>query len=232
MPTYSEMAKGAILALKERNGSSVPAIKKHIQATYPTLNFLPHQLRGALKKGTETGTFIKVQRQGQVVARCFCSRFESGALYTYMSEGHLLPRHLSTCLPFFSDVVVRNCISNRDTSMLRPRSHKQPTLRTQHTDRAVAAQQQSVAQPRLGIFPELNRPGQVTPDPISARSKKNGFRLKLAPPTAKETGQLFFRRQALERQRAALPPTRTACSAAFRAGRVLLGRVLTRCRRL
>lgn len=55
------MAKGAILALKERSGSSLPAIKKHIQATYPTLNFLPHQLRQALKKGCETGTFIKVR---------------------------------------------------------------------------------------------------------------------------------------------------------------------------
>ncbi|CAM9282244.1 unnamed protein product, partial [Ectocarpus sp. 8 AP-2014] len=66
MPTYSEMAKVAILALKERNGSSVPAIKKHIQATYPTLNFLPHQLRGALKKGTETGTFIKVKASYKV----------------------------------------------------------------------------------------------------------------------------------------------------------------------
>lgn len=57
----SQMAKGAILALKERNGSSVPAIKKHIEATYPDLTFLPHQLRSALKKGTEAGMFIKVR---------------------------------------------------------------------------------------------------------------------------------------------------------------------------
>ncbi len=57
----TQMAKEAILALKERNGSSVPAIKKHIEATHPTLNFLPHQLRSALKKGTEAGTFIKVR---------------------------------------------------------------------------------------------------------------------------------------------------------------------------
>lgn len=55
------MAKGAILALKERNGSSLPAIKHHIQATYPTLNFLPHQLRQSLKKGCESGMFIKVR---------------------------------------------------------------------------------------------------------------------------------------------------------------------------
>ena len=57
------MAKGAILAMKERQGSSLPAIKKHIQATYPTLNFLPHQLRQALKKGCETGMFIKVRKR-------------------------------------------------------------------------------------------------------------------------------------------------------------------------
>lgn len=70
------MAKGAIMALKERNGSSLQAIKKHIQATYPKLNFLPHQLRSALKKGTEAGTFVKV-RKGLVGVRRSCSRFES-----------------------------------------------------------------------------------------------------------------------------------------------------------
>lgn len=58
-----QMAKDAIMALKERNGSSLQAIKKHIQATNPTLNFLPHRLRSALKKGTEAGTFVKVWNQ-------------------------------------------------------------------------------------------------------------------------------------------------------------------------
>lgn len=50
----------AIKALKERNGSSIQAIKKHITTTHPTLNFTPHQMRSALKKGVESGKFIKV----------------------------------------------------------------------------------------------------------------------------------------------------------------------------
>lgn len=53
----------AIKELKERNGSSLPAIKKYIVTTYPEVatKFAPHQLRAALKKGTETGKFIKVR---------------------------------------------------------------------------------------------------------------------------------------------------------------------------
>ena len=51
----------SIKALKERNGSSIQAIKKHITASHPTLNFTPHQMRSALKKGTEAGKFIKVR---------------------------------------------------------------------------------------------------------------------------------------------------------------------------
>ena len=51
----------AIKALKERNGSSIQAIKKHITSSHPTLNFTPHQMRSALKKGTEAGKFIKVR---------------------------------------------------------------------------------------------------------------------------------------------------------------------------
>ena len=52
----------SIKALKERNGSSIQAIKKHITASHPTLNFTPHQMRSALKKGTEGGKFVKVSR--------------------------------------------------------------------------------------------------------------------------------------------------------------------------
>lgn len=54
------MAHEAIKALKERNGSSVQAIKKHIITTYPAIAFTPHQLRSSLKKGTEAGKFVKV----------------------------------------------------------------------------------------------------------------------------------------------------------------------------
>lgn len=51
----------AIKELKERNGSSIQAIKKHITVTHPTLNFTPHQMRSALKKGAESGKFVKVR---------------------------------------------------------------------------------------------------------------------------------------------------------------------------
>lgn len=55
----------AIKTLKERNGSSVQAMKKYIVATYPDVGgkFAPHQLRAALKKGTETGKFVKVNNR-------------------------------------------------------------------------------------------------------------------------------------------------------------------------
>ena len=74
-----QMVTESIKALKERNGSSIQAIKKHITATYPTLNFTPHQMRSALKKGTEAGKFIKVsllewQLLPLISARC-CVRY-------------------------------------------------------------------------------------------------------------------------------------------------------------
>ena len=59
----SQMCFEAIKALKERNGSSIQAIKKHITSSHPTLNFTPHQMRSALKKGTESGKFVKVRGQ-------------------------------------------------------------------------------------------------------------------------------------------------------------------------
>ena len=58
-----QMVFEAIKALKERNGSSIQAIKKHITSSHPTLNFTPHQMRSALKKGTEGGKFVKVRRR-------------------------------------------------------------------------------------------------------------------------------------------------------------------------
>ncbi|CAN0446399.1 unnamed protein product, partial [Ectocarpus fasciculatus] len=55
------MVFDAIKTLKERNGSSIQAIKKSITATYPALNFTPHQMRSALKKGVESGKFVKMK---------------------------------------------------------------------------------------------------------------------------------------------------------------------------
>ena len=60
-PDHWQMVFEAIKTLKERNGSSIQAIKKSITATYPSLNFTPHQMRSALKKGVESGKFIKVR---------------------------------------------------------------------------------------------------------------------------------------------------------------------------
>jgi hypothetical protein len=37
--TYFELAKEAIAALKDRTGSSSPAIKAYITKTYPAVNF-------------------------------------------------------------------------------------------------------------------------------------------------------------------------------------------------
>ena len=51
----------AIAALKERTGSSPQAIKAHIVANHPSIKFAQHLLRAALKKGAETGKFIKVK---------------------------------------------------------------------------------------------------------------------------------------------------------------------------
>ncbi|CAM9607284.1 unnamed protein product, partial [Discosporangium mesarthrocarpum] len=61
MPTYSEMVVEALLALKERTGSSSPAIKKHMTTNNKDLAFAPHQLRIALKKGVESGKLIKIK---------------------------------------------------------------------------------------------------------------------------------------------------------------------------
>ena len=59
--SYVELAKEAIAALKERTGSSPQAIKAHIVANHPTIKFAQHLLRAALKRGAETGKFIKVK---------------------------------------------------------------------------------------------------------------------------------------------------------------------------
>jgi hypothetical protein len=59
--SYFELAKEAIAALKERSGSSNQAIKAHIVSNHPTIKFAQHSLRTALKKGAESGKFIKVK---------------------------------------------------------------------------------------------------------------------------------------------------------------------------
>ena len=53
-PPYSEMIKAAILALKERNGSSRQAIEKYIKANYKVGEVGSH-LKMALKRGAASG---------------------------------------------------------------------------------------------------------------------------------------------------------------------------------
>lgn len=59
--TYFEYARDAIVALKERNGSSSQAIKKHMCSANKDLKFAQHLLRDALKKGVDSGKLIKVK---------------------------------------------------------------------------------------------------------------------------------------------------------------------------
>lgn len=61
------MVAEAVVSLKERNGSSVQAIKKYIVTKYPDLVFAHHQLRSALKKGTAAEKLIKVGQRGHYV---------------------------------------------------------------------------------------------------------------------------------------------------------------------
>ena len=82
----------AIKALKERNGSSIQAIKKHITTTHPTLNFTPHQMRSALKKGVESGKFIKVGK------RALAWLFRLDIIYYLSSHAQIGYRTLNTIL--------------------------------------------------------------------------------------------------------------------------------------
>jgi outer membrane biosynthesis protein TonB len=57
-PKYGDLVKGAILALKDRTGSSLVAITKFLAASGSTNSTA---LKVALKNGVKKGTFIKVK---------------------------------------------------------------------------------------------------------------------------------------------------------------------------
>merc|ERR1712001_199122 len=61
-PPTSAMVAAAIKALKERNGSSIPAIKKYIAANYKVdvVKLAPF-IRKALKKGVESKKLVQVK---------------------------------------------------------------------------------------------------------------------------------------------------------------------------
>jgi histone H1/5 len=59
-PPTASMVKAAIKALKERNGSSLPAIKKYIAANYKCdIVKIARFINKALKQGVEKGVFTK-----------------------------------------------------------------------------------------------------------------------------------------------------------------------------
>lgn len=67
-PTYFALAKEAILALKDRTGSSPQAIKAYITKTHPSVKFARHALTLALKKGVESKKLVKVKGSYKVSA--------------------------------------------------------------------------------------------------------------------------------------------------------------------
>ena len=62
-PPYADMIIAAILALKERNGSSRQAIAKYIKANYKVGEVGPH-LKMALKRGVTSGRFVHTKGVG------------------------------------------------------------------------------------------------------------------------------------------------------------------------
>ena len=62
-PPYLEMIKAAIVALKERNGSSRQAIEKYIKANYKVGEVGPH-LKTALKRGVAGGKLVHTKGVG------------------------------------------------------------------------------------------------------------------------------------------------------------------------
>merc|ERR1719198_2129251 len=57
-PKYGDLIKVAIVALKDRTGSSQQAITKYIIANYPNAKNVT-ALKGAFKKGVESGALVK-----------------------------------------------------------------------------------------------------------------------------------------------------------------------------
>eukprot|EP00607_Mallomonas_marina_P002222 CAMPEP_0182437430 /NCGR_PEP_ID=MMETSP1167-20130531/85037_1 /TAXON_ID=2988 /ORGANISM="Mallomonas Sp, Strain CCMP3275" /LENGTH=304 /DNA_ID=CAMNT_0024630339 /DNA_START=59 /DNA_END=972 /DNA_ORIENTATION=- len=59
--SYFQLVKEAILAIKDRSGSSPQAIKAWITTSYPAVAFQQHHLRAALKKGVADGKLVKTK---------------------------------------------------------------------------------------------------------------------------------------------------------------------------
>lgn len=63
-PKYSEMVAAAILALKERNGSSRQAIYKYVKSQYKVGENCEVQIKTALKRGVTKGTLVQTKGTG------------------------------------------------------------------------------------------------------------------------------------------------------------------------
>lgn len=63
-PKYSEMIAAAIVALKERKGSSRQAILKYIQSNYKVKDSAATHVKSALKKGVVAGNLKQVKGTG------------------------------------------------------------------------------------------------------------------------------------------------------------------------
>ena len=63
-PKYVDMIRAAIVALKERNGSSRQAIEKYIKANYKVGHKASQSIKAALKRGASTGYFIHTSGVG------------------------------------------------------------------------------------------------------------------------------------------------------------------------
>ena len=63
-PAYVDMIKAAILALRERGGSSRQKIEKYIKANYKVGENLPVQLKLALKRGAAAGKLVHTKGTG------------------------------------------------------------------------------------------------------------------------------------------------------------------------
>lgn len=61
-PTNFDLIKEAILALKDRSGSSPAAMKTYLAKQHPTIS-LDHKFNKALKSGVTAGKLIKVRRR-------------------------------------------------------------------------------------------------------------------------------------------------------------------------
>merc|ERR1711933_115539 len=60
-PPYEKMIKSAIVALKDRTGSSLPAITKYMKANYSLNDNFPKTLSVILKKFVASGKLVKVK---------------------------------------------------------------------------------------------------------------------------------------------------------------------------